>query len=139
MRDRLNIMYETFNKYLFDLSYIYVQDILFPLFLYFYDRKHFIHGSPNTVAILYRLQCIDRLRQLPTLYVISERQPGRWNRNFPFLSPLAATCHYDPTPFNALDCLPTHRLRLYLYIYMYLNITHTHVFIQMCNIKYICS
>jgi len=34
--------------------------------------KRFMHGAPNTAAILYRLQCIDRLRQLPTLYVVSE-------------------------------------------------------------------
>lgn len=37
-----------------------------------HESKRFMHGAPNTAAILYRLQCIDRLRQLPTLYVVSE-------------------------------------------------------------------
>lgn len=32
----------------------------------------FIHDAPDTAAILYRLQCIDRLRQQPTFYVVSE-------------------------------------------------------------------
>ena len=36
------------------------------------NGPRFIHDAPDTAAILYRLQCIDRLRQQPTFYVVSE-------------------------------------------------------------------
>lgn len=62
------------------------------------EGKRFMHGVPNTAAILYRLQCIDRLRQLPTLYVVSEWQAGRWNRNFLFPR------HHLPSRSNPLQC-----------------------------------
>lgn len=62
-------MSEIYSGYLCTLSY-YRTYVIFISRLH--EGKRFMHGAPNTAAILYRLQCIDRLRQLPTLYVVSE-------------------------------------------------------------------
>ena len=89
-----NYFYEIYNGYLCILSYYHYAIFISRL----HEGKRFMHSAPNTAAILYRLQCIDRLRQLPTLYVVSEWQAGRWNRNFLFPR------HHLPSRSNPLQC-----------------------------------